>query len=238
MNFCGCFHQYFVYSPSRNQGQIPQPKMNIQEHYRERIESLWKEWLEKLPEGPCKEMAKRGYAVERELPHDDVLFVGMNPAFGKDDNLGSFMYDVAEKGNDFFKAIVKFAETSSLKYSNPSHHDLLFVRHTRQKDVLDLFADKASNEFLGRQLDLSAEIIRALSPKLIVVLNAGARSLFESRFKADADCPYDYRLGAYRFIVNDSTPVLFSSMLSGQRALDNGSKRSLQWHINHILENI
>ena len=225
----------FAFTKSRPK---PQPEMNIQEHYQERIDSLWKDWLEKLPEGPCKEMAKRGYAVERELPHDDVLFVGMNPAFDeKTDEYGVNIYDVATADNPFFDAIRNFSK-ETLGYSYPSHHDLLFLRHTRQKDVLDLFADKASNEFLGRQLDLSAEIIRALSPKLIVVLNAGARSLFESRFKADADCPYDERLGAHRFIVNDSTPVLFSSMLSGQRALDNGSKRSLQWHINHILENI
>ena len=183
-------------------------------------------------------MAKRGYAVERELPHDDVLFVGMNPAFDeKTDEYGVNIYDVATADNPFFDAIRNFSK-ETLGYSYPSHHDLLFLRHTRQKDVLDLFADKASNEFLGKQLDLSAEIIKALSPKLIVVLNAGARSLFESRFKADANCPYDDRLGAYRFIVNDSTPVLFSSMLSGQRALDNGSKCSLKWHIKYILENI
>ena len=213
-------------------------KMNVESLYKKAIKDLWDDSIDSLPEGLSKEIAKRGYAVEQDLPHDDVLFVGMNPAFDiKKDTPGVNIYNVADRRNDFFKAIVDFSE-NTLGYSNPSHHDLLFVRHTTQKEVLHLFDEPSYNAFLGKQLDISADIIRALAPKLIVVLNAGARGLFESRFEADKDCEYDETLGAYRFIINESTPVLFASMLSGQRPLDKGSRRSLQWHIQHVLRNL
>lgn len=212
--------------------------MNVKDLYATKIDALWREELDGLHEGLGKEIAKRGYAVETDLPHDDVLFIGMNPAFDvKKDKPGVNIYNVADKQNDYFEAIVKFCDYP-LEYDNPSHHDLLFVRHTTQKEVLSLFNEASYNAFLGKQLDISADIIRALAPKLIVVLNAGARGLFESRFEADKECEYDESLGAYRFIVNKSTPVLFASMLSGQRPLDRGSRRSLQWHIQHILSNL
>ena len=212
--------------------------MDVKSLYNKAIDDLWNDNLNNLTEGLGKEIALRGYAVETELPHDDVLFVGMNPAFDiKKDTPGVNFYNVADRRNDYFKAIVDFSE-NTLEYSNPSHHDLLFVRHTTQKEVLNLFNEPSYKAFLGKQLDISAGIIRALAPKLIVVLNAGARSLFESRFEADKDCEYDETIGAYRFIINESTPVLFASMLSGQRPLDKGSRRSLQWHIRHILNKI
>lgn len=212
--------------------------MDVESLYKKAIDNLWNDSLDSLSDGLGKKIAMRGYAIETELPHDDILFIGMNPAFNvKNDKPGVNIYNVADKQNDYFTAIVKFSH-ESLKYDNPSHHDLLFVRHTSQKEVLSLFDEASYNTFLGKQLDISADIIRTLAPKLIVVLNASARGLFESRFRADPNSEYDEELGAYRFIVNSSTPVLFASMLSGQRPLDRGSKRSLQWHIKYILNHL
>lgn len=45
-------------------------------------------------------------------------------------------------------------------------------------------------------------------------------------------------LGTHKIIRHktlNGTPVFFTSMLSGQRALDNGSKERLIWHIGKIL---
>ncbi|MGM9790953.1 MAG: hypothetical protein ACI3Y4_00955 [Candidatus Cryptobacteroides sp.] len=214
--------------------------MNVEAKYADIIFNLWKKELESLQDGVAKSIALRGYYVESELPHNDVLFVGMNPAFTKKDNTGSDFYPVETADNLFFNEIRKFSY-DTLGYSNPSHHDLLFLRHTNQKELIDLFC---KTEFWNRQLEISKEIISELSPKLIVVLNAGASKCFAGLFNPDTNYPideftrelrYDETLGAYRFIINGkSTPVLFSGMLSGQRAIDNGSKRSLQWHISYI----
>lgn len=213
--------------------------MNVKELFGKDIARLWEEELGKLSDGFLKEIVKRGYALEEELPHDDVLFIGMNPAFTEKDIHGSSFYQVHTADNTFFKELRKFSY-DTLGYSNPSHHDLLFFRHTAQNELIDQFGN---TDFWNKQLAISKEIISELSPKLIVVLNAGARDLFANMFSPDENYPcelrYDESLGAYRFLINGkSTPVLFSSMLSGQRALDNGSKRSLQWHIKYILDRI
>lgn len=213
-------------------------KMNVESLYKKAIKDLWDDSIDSLPEGLGKEIAKRGYAVEQDLPHDDVLFVGMNPAYDeRREHPGVRIYNVADKGNAFFKAIVDFSERTR-EYSNPSHHDLLFVRHTNQKDVEAILKNGPFKGFLQKQLDISMEIIRSLSPKLIVVLNAGACKLFDSMFTRVSDEHIQKDLGAYPFLINEVTPVLFSSMLSGQRALDRGSRNSLSWHINFILNNL
>ena len=118
-----------------------------------------------------------------------------------------------------------------------AHHDLLFVRETSQEKVKEL--NKNFKSFFDNQLIISKEIIQASEPKIIVVINAGARKLFEDLFK-DSQCssPFDESLGAYMYDIGNKetkTPVLFSGMLSGRRALDIGSRESLKWHIRHIL---
>ena len=49
---------------------------------------------------------------------------------------------------------------------------------------------------------------------------------------------FDYNLGTKKIINNEKfRPYIFlTSMLSGQRALDNGSKERLVWHINQVLD--
>ncbi len=213
--------------------------MDIEELYKNDIEALWNEQTElisKRKRTPDDEIICRGYAVEKELPHDDVLFLGMNPAYDeeKEADKKNFFYPVC-CGNSYFTAVSKLSD-AACRYTNPSHHDLLFVRNTRQNQVAALFDKELYKEFMQKQLDVSASIIKRLSPKLIVILNAGAVIQFEKIFKNDTRCPYDEKLGAYRFIINDSTPVLYSSMLSGVRPLDKGSRRSLEWHIRFIME--
>lgn len=212
--------------------------MNVEAFYKERIEAIWADQIKEHPETSNDEIIRIGYAVERELPCQEVLFIGMNPAFkpGVDVEHG-FFYDVNPPMNDFFKAIVNF-NYDTLRHNTPSHHDLLFVRHTNQKDVEVLLKKGPFKDFLQKQIDLSKEIIRALSPKLIVVLNAGACKLFNSMFTRVSDEHIEKDIGAYAFEINQITPVLFSSMLSGQRALDIGSRNSLSWHIRFILDKL
>ena len=120
-----------------------------------------------------------------------------------------------------------------------AHHDLLFIRETSQETVLNWKKklDEINNPFFNDQLNLSKTIIEDSKPKLIVVLNAGARALFEQIFQPLDERLFDDNLGAYLYQIGGKyTPVLFSGMLSGQRAIDLGSRRSLRWHIEYILK--
>ena len=52
---------------------------------------------------------------------------------------------------------------------------------------------------------------------------------------------FDNNLGTYRIVnhpnLND-TPIFFTSMLTGQRALDLGSYERLVWHIGFVLDEL
>ena len=51
----------------------------------------------------------------------------------------------------------------------------------------------------------------------------------------DYEFIFDDKIGTYRW---EGKPVFFSSMLSGQRALDKGSLERLQWHVKRTLQEI
>ncbi len=77
-----------------------------------------------------------------------------------------------------------------------------------------------------------------VNPKLIVVLNAGASNIFREMYIINPfpSPSFDKKKGAEIISINSrNVPVIFSGMLSGQRALDIGSRVSLQWHIDKVL---
>lgn len=210
--------------------------MNIEELYKEQIEAIWSKQIAEHPETADEDVVKLRYAVERHLNKDDVLFLGMNPSYkeGQWNHDGGGFYEI-KPGNKYFKAMIEFCQ-DTLGRSNPSHHDVLFIRHTDQKDVMKYMQADKYRDFIAGQLLLSREIIRAAEPKLIVVLNAAVREIFQWLFPFDWKADYDDGIGAHMVMIDKKVPVLFSGMLSGQRALDLGSKRALQWHIKRILE--
>ncbi len=218
--------------------------IDIQNLYGARLTNLWK------PQQNIKPF-DRGFAIEKSVAKESLLFLSMNPSFKKGAwNNGTHsgtnaFYNIpslnASNTNSFFQAINKFYDElgqGSNLIPPLAHHDLLFVRETSQEKVKEL--NKNFKSFFDNQLIISKEIIQASEPKIIVVINAGARKLFEDLFKgSQCSPPFDESLGVYMYIIGDKkTPVLFSGMLSGQRALDIGSRESLKWHIRHILRSI
>ena len=221
--------------------------IDIKNLYRAKLEGLWKLQQNIDP-------FDKGFAIEKSVAKDSLLFLSMNPSFkdgawnnGTPSGTNAF-YDIpssdASNTNSFFQAINKFydelGQGSNIKIPPLAHHDLLFVRETSQETVLKL--RNSNKQFFDDQLSISKAIIKASKPKIIVVINAGARKLFEDLFK-DSQCPppFDESLGAYMYDIGNKetkTPVLSSGMLSGRRALDIGSRESLKWHIRHILRSI
>lgn len=118
-----------------------------------------------------------------------------------------------------------------------SHLDLLFIRQTDQKIVKSIFSETIGKEFLEKQLVISKSIIEKSKPKIIIVSNAYARDLFIKHCKIETI--FDEELGTHRIINNShlkDTPVFFTSMLTGQRTLDDGSYERLIWHIKFVLK--
>lgn len=96
---------------------------------------------------------------------------------------------------------------------------------------------------------MSKEIIEEAKPQIIVVANTTARLFFgkDKNIEKDVniwlnyDFEFDNLIGTHRIKTEGNlfnTPVFFTSMLSGQRAMDNGSFERLQWHINFVLNKL
>ncbi len=206
---------------------------NIEENYKNVIESIWND--QKYQSVPFIE---RGYAVQRDIPYGCILFIGINPSFSekKTKVIKSFFYSNHQQKevHRYFKKFQDIAVKTKIEWS---HLDLLYIKQTDQKIVKSIFGDSIGNEFLRKQLEISKSIIEKSKPKVIIVSNAYARTLFIGECKIET--VFDDTLGTHKIINNlslEDTPIFFTSMLTGQRALDNGSYERLVWHIKYVLK--
>ncbi|MQW91413.1 hypothetical protein GFH30_09970 [Acinetobacter wanghuae] len=126
-----------------------------------------------------------------------------------------------------------------------NHIDLFFYRKTSQKDFKQMILEKGGklNSFGEAQFKLSTRLIKELQPCLIVVVNAFASELIKEQINlgdsADWGITFDEDKGYDLLSWNECSkdvPIFFSSMLTGQRALDNHSFKRLQWHVKQALK--
>lgn len=203
--------------------------ISIKKEFKEDMEQIWNN-----PRFLDIEGIDRGYAVQDEIIKGAILFIGINPSFsGKHLIKVSHFYNNVQQG-EVYSYFRKFQDIAIKTNQKWAHLDLLFVRETNQKNVEKIFLHKHGKEFIGAQLDLSKKIIESAEPKVIVVSNAFARVLIQSRFKS----VFDDNIGTHKIIENlhlANIPIFFTSMLTGQRALDLGSYERLIWHINYAV---
>lgn len=184
------------------------------------------------------EFKNRGFAVQNEIEQNSILFIGINPSYNRIP--GDLFYDnLHGETHKYFK---KFIEISLEVGLNWSHLDLLFVRETDQKVVKKCGNDSLGNQFYDSQLKISKKIIEITKPKIIVVNNTYARELLNSdKFTTPKySFKFDEKIGTERIVNNETlngVPIFFTSMLTGQRALDLGSYKRLIWHIKYVINN-
>lgn len=143
----------------------------------------------------------------------------------------------------YFKSFDTIQNELNAKFCSPQkkplktkHIDLLLVRETNQKHIERMVKhNPAYRIFIEAQIELVTEYIISHKPKLVVICNAYACRLFQEKFsKMLKSMP---SIGAEEFTWSKhKTIVLYSGMLSGQRALDTGSFDRLVWHIKYILK--
>jgi hypothetical protein len=145
----------------------------------------------------------------------------------------------------------KMKEIAQYCESDWTHLDLFFIRETSQKIIESLTYSNV--EFLNAQLDITFKIIERANPKLILVANAFASEFF-GKLKAKHyglqkiwrgfdlifegnNSTFNSKIGTYEIEINNKKiPLIFSGMLSGQRALDIGSFERLKWQTKMILD--
>jgi len=216
-------------------------EFSTKEYFDNQIQEIWND---KKFKGI--DIIKRGYAIQEKNIRNSLLFVSLNPSFDekKDKPEKNIYYPLYQEGKNY-EYFIKFQEISKGVSLDWSHTDLLFIRETNQQIVENIIADDKNNgaSFIYEQLLISKQIIEKCEPKILIVNNTLARKLLgkEKTEKFDKwldfDFIFDNEIGTYRIIKNnklENTPVFFTSMLTGQRALDVGSYERLIWHINLV----
>lgn len=206
-------------------------------------------------EETCPAQFKRGIFVEESIPEGALLFIGINPSFKDGDPVPGMegyipTYPLDHLNYSYFNKGEHMAKKMGLPFG---HHDLFPVRESNQKVIEQMFdgengplvAKEGYRSFVNAALKWSESTIIKAKPKMIVVINAFAsRLFFDARidgetmlgFKPANSELWSEELGADFIRIKDQVvPILFSGMLSGQRALDRYSEFRLCWHIHHVL---
>ena len=125
----------------------------------------------------------------------------------------------------FFNKLKELAKELNLPWE---HIDLLYMRYTKQKEIEKLF--KPENSIINKQIDITLNLIQKLDPKIIIIQNAFVSKILQKKLNLS----WNDKIGTYLY--KDKIPVFLSGMLSGQRALDNGSYDRLKWHMQYALD--
>ena len=116
------------------------------------------------------------------------------------------------------------------------HIDIFLYKERSQEKFKELIlSDGKLNYFALDQLTIFEECLVNTKPKVIVVANAYGSEIINGYYKENLI--FDKNNGWHNLKLNDGriVPIFFSSMLSGQRALDIWSRQRLIWHIKQAL---
>lgn len=213
---------------------------SIKELFENEINEIWRSFSK-------IEICQRGYALQDEILKSAIMFIGINPSFNlKTDKNGCSFYNVNQEGksHNYFN---KFKEIAKSCNQSWTHFDLLFFRETNQKYIIELLNNPEGVNFIFQQLIISKKIIERAKPKVLIISNTMARQFmgFDKNIKLKKgvwmgfDFAFDDIRGTHKIINHielENTPVFFTSMLTGQRALDKGSFERLKWHVKMVLE--
>lgn len=219
-------------------------KFSVKEKFETEIRNIWENEIFKE-----FEIINRGFAIQDIILKNSIMFVGINPSFDESSKeIHAEFYNVEQDGKShpYFN---KFKEISKKVNHNWTHFDFLYFRETNQKYINELLRKVNGVEFVFKQLEISKKVILEAKPKILIVSNTMARHFmgFDKNQNQTQgvwmgfDFIFDEKLGTHKIINNsvlENTPVFFTSMLTGQRALDNGSFERLNWHINFVLNQL
>lgn len=195
------------------------------------------------------DILRRGFATSEKIKKGSILFVGLNPSFtlaNEPNEPEEIFYNLSQQDNyKYFKRFEEISESTGIAWE---HIDMLTIRETNQNNVISLARKSEGLDFIWKHLLLTKDILEQTEPKVIVVANTVARTYLGKDVEPNGNnkwlgylFEFDETIGTHRITNRDSSlleiPVFFTSMMTGQRAMDNGSYERLKWHINWVLHN-
>lgn len=200
------------------------------------IEATVQKRLEPIIKNPAYSQFPKNFLYPKTLSKEALLFIGINPSAEENQQaLASYELQQRDNSHSYFK---KFENISDYCKTDWTHLDLLFFRETNQNTISDILRQEEGVNFIWEQLQIADQLIKSSCPKIIIVSNAFAGTLLgrDKQGGKNAWLNYDFKfdneIGTHRW---GNIPVFFSSMLTGQRALDNGSYERLKWQIKRTL---
>jgi hypothetical protein len=135
--------------------------------------------------------------------------------------------------SQYFGRPIEIAKKVGLEWQ---HIDLFLYKETSQSSFMNRVRSKGKlNEFGMDQVKLFEEILVQTEPRCVVVTNATASEILREYIKDDLS--WDTERGFHWFTRGGKKiPMFFTSMLSGQRALDRWSYERLVWHIGQAVK--
>ena len=216
------------------------------EQYNQEIRNLWKPVFENttIPTENTNIKFKQ-FCFHVKQDESPIWFFGMNPSlpsppkeiFNPDNDLtDNLIYDLKVEQKEmhgelqyFLKAIEFFEnEVKNPKSVVPIFHDLYPVRHTKQKEFVKFLED--NDDFCNSFDTATKNLIDGIMPDIIVIANAKASKLMQKIFFGRNEYNGETKL-TYELDWKKSD-MIFSSMLSGQRALDTYSRSRLAREIS------
>lgn len=210
---------------------------------------------------PCIEISSKIFT------NSPILFVGMNPSGADikhyhDNNKKPDEVYIYRGKSSYYEAMHDFANKCLKKGVNDevpfdgeySVLDLFGIVQSTQKEIQNDFLKYPSK--YAKMFDLFLKYVEMVNPKVIIVANAFVRRVLRDKYlnvnddkkygtfyynlsgnlKYKLEDNHDY--GGYTFTINGASfQLYFSSMLSGQRALDIGSRENLIWLVSNFLSN-
>ncbi|WP_121667460.1 hypothetical protein [Mesonia aquimarina] len=220
--------------------------IDVRETVEAKVNSLWKEFK-------GEEFCRFSPHSIAQVPEEGLLFIGINPSLNKKaeqklierNDIKCEFHTLTNDPNGEYRYFRKFFEVSKKTNLDWGHIDILYNRETNQKKVEKILKTERGKDFIYKQCQITKEVLDKIidldKPRIFVVTNTLARNLLGDYHEEENDqksthfIGYDFiwdeELGTYTYKNN---PFFFTSMLTGQRALDNGSFKRLVWHINFV----
>jgi len=214
--------------------------------YNNSIRDLWKtEFENAINSSKNSKVEFNQFCFHANQDESPIWFIGMNPSLPKPTkeiisqtsyltkNLIDELKDEQERihiDHPYFKAAIKFFvhDVGILELEKPIFHDLYPVRHTQQKEFVQFLAD--NDDFCEKLNKATKELIDGIMPDIIVIANAKASEFMQKIFfgRSDTNAPEFEGITKLTYELHGKkTDMIFSSMLSGQRALDTFSRSRL-----------
>ncbi len=185
----------------------------------------------------------------------EILFVWMNPAWYLKDfylrskrykhinktgirkDIESESYKWEEKPYIYYKSLIDLFPGTNGIY-NWNHIDLFQFRGTQQWKVTK--AINNHKKFFDAQYKITRKLINILKPKIIVVISAEASKFLKEKWYWNKykEIWKKWYWDPSEGVFEERCPVLFTWMLSWQRALDVWTRDMLKYHIDKILKSI